>query len=71
MPKSNREYWVDKINKNVSRDLKNQVLLREMGWKVIIIWECELKRDAETRCSKLIDEIVEKEIPMEAGKYLN
>ena len=59
MPKSNSEYWVDKINKNVSRDLKNQALLREMGWKVIVIWECELKRDSETRCSNLIDEIVD------------
>lgn len=44
MPASNQEYWVPKINSNHERDMRNQKLLRELGWKVIVIWECELKK---------------------------
>lgn len=44
-PKSNQEYWVPKITRNEERDKKNQALLSEMGWKVIVIWECQLKKD--------------------------
>lgn len=45
-PSSNREYWEPKILGNVARDKRNGELLREAGWKVIIVWECELKRNA-------------------------
>ena len=43
-PSSNREYWEPKILGNVARDKRNGELLREAGWKVIIVWECELKK---------------------------
>jgi DNA mismatch endonuclease, patch repair protein len=52
-PKSNTEYWTGKIRNNVSRDQLNQQALRGIGWNVIIVWECELKRDAATRCMEL------------------
>ena len=42
-PSSNEEYWHKKIDGNVERDKKNYVALERMGWRVIIIWECELK----------------------------
>ena len=42
-PKSNAEFWKNKIETNVSRDQKNYELLREQKWNVIVIWECELK----------------------------
>ena len=45
-PKSNLDYWQKKISGNVERDLKNYETLEHMGYHVIIIWECELKRDA-------------------------
>lgn len=44
-PKTNVEYWENKIRANVQRDQKNYSLLKEMGWEVIVIWECELKND--------------------------
>ena len=44
-PKSNEEYWKTKINGNVKRDLRQQQELRSLGWNVIVVWECELKRD--------------------------
>ena len=43
-PSSNQEYWKPKILGNVARDERNAELLREAGWKVIIVWECELKK---------------------------
>ena len=45
IPKSNTEFWVDKINKNIARDAVNTNKLISLGWNVITIWECELKKD--------------------------
>lgn len=45
IPKSNTEFWVDKINKNIERDTVNTDKLISLGWNVITIWECELKKD--------------------------
>ncbi|MGM9804569.1 MAG: very short patch repair endonuclease [Muribaculaceae bacterium] len=42
-PQSNRQFWYTKIERNRSRDLRNQKLLEENGWVVIVIWECQLK----------------------------
>lgn len=44
MPSSNTEYWEKKINGNVERDKTNIALLEEQGWRVIVIWECQLKK---------------------------
>lgn len=44
-PKSNVDFWKSKIEANVQRDKINYSILAEMGWKVIIVWECELKKD--------------------------
>lgn len=42
-PSSNEDYWIPKITRNVERDLKNHQILREQGWRVVVVWECELK----------------------------
>lgn len=58
-PSSNIEYWIPKINRNVERDEQNHEKLIDMGWKVLIIWECELKKNVrEKRLTKLCDEII-------------
>ena len=49
IPKSNREFWVEKIRRNQKRDVEEQKALAKMGWHCITIWECELtpkKREA-------------------------
>ena len=57
-PSSNTEYWIPKINRNVERDKQNHRKLIDMGWKVLIIWECELKKNVrEDRLERLIKEI--------------
>jgi len=43
VPTSNTAFWEAKLNKNVARDAKNQLLLEELGWKVLIVWQCNLK----------------------------
>lgn len=45
VPKTRTEWWLDKINSNVGNDAAKRVLLKEAGWDVIQIWECELKRN--------------------------
>ena len=42
-PKSRNEYWDEKLEKNVLRDKKNYAELKEQGWNVLVIWECEIK----------------------------
>lgn len=43
-PKTNVEYWKSKIEANVNRDKVNYSKLTDMGWNVIVLWECELKK---------------------------
>ena len=57
-PSSNKEYWEPKILRNVERDKKNQIQLAELGWHVIVIWECQLKKkDLESTMDAVISEI--------------
>lgn len=42
-PASNREYWTNKIQRNVERDTVSHKLLEEAGWNVFTVWECQLK----------------------------
>ena len=42
-PKTRQEFWNKKFNENINRDKINQENLSSKGWKIIIIWECEIK----------------------------
>ena len=44
VPGSNRAYWVAKISSNIARDHRNERKLRAMGWSVITLWECKIRR---------------------------
>lgn len=48
LPKSNTEFWEQKIEQNRLRDERDILALTELGWRVIVIWECEL-RNGEQR----------------------
>ena len=57
-PTSNEEYWIPKITGNVERDQKNHEMLRELGWRVIVIWECQLKKkELEETMEKLVSDL--------------
>lgn len=53
MPKSNLHYWEEKLKRNVDRDQKHYQALERQGWKVIVIWECQLRK-------QIVDETLEK-----------
>ena len=44
LPVTNKDFWTNKINKNIERDKKNTKRLTEMGWKYLIIWQCQIKK---------------------------
>jgi DNA mismatch endonuclease, patch repair protein len=44
-PKTNQKYWETKLDGNVTRDRKNQQVLRKQGWSVFRIWECQIEKD--------------------------
>lgn len=54
IPKSRQTYWAEKFSQNIARDAQNEQLLREAGWDVFTVWECETK-DADVLRQKLID----------------
>ena len=43
MPKSKLEFWETKLRENRARDLRNQRELKRLGWKYLVVWECQLK----------------------------
>jgi DNA mismatch endonuclease (patch repair protein) len=45
MPRSHSNFWKEKFKKNIARDKKKIELLQGQKWKVLVIWECEVKTD--------------------------
>jgi DNA mismatch endonuclease (patch repair protein) len=43
LPKTNKEWWAAKLTRNVERDRENREALRDVGWRVATVWECDLK----------------------------
>lgn len=59
MPSSNIEYWTNKINRNVERDKSNTEQLEAQGWRVLTIWECQLKKkSADDNLRALYEKII-------------
>ena len=44
-PKTNQDYWLQKIERNKRRDAVNLAALKSAGWKSLVVWECEIKRE--------------------------
>lgn len=59
-PKTRTEFWLEKFDKNVKNDQIKQEKLRELGWKVIVIWECELKRSFQETMDNVEKELTRK-----------
>lgn len=57
-PTSNQEYWVPKILRNAKRDKEIYSILESKGWRVLVIWECELKKKVrDNTLDKLCEDI--------------
>lgn len=61
LPKSNVIFWQEKINKNIKKDSINNLLLKDLKWNVITIWECQLKdkKSIELTLDNLYKELLE------------
>ena len=67
-PKNNADFWKKKIKSNVVRDIKNHQSLQNLGWKVVVVWECELKgKNRGNTLAQVCEKIQERS--MKSGLY--
>lgn len=65
-PSSNQEYWRPKILRNVERDQRNTEALKSLGWNVITVWECELKKAVRDKQLRLLAAKIQQNIEPKA-----
>ncbi|MEZ2336946.1 very short patch repair endonuclease [Mucilaginibacter sp. RCC_168] len=57
VPKTRTEWWLNKINTNINKDAESVSRLREAGWKVLTLWECDLRKStADSTLDNLLKE---------------
>src|SRR5262245_1683825 len=55
MPKSRLDYWLPKLERNKARDVQNIKALRRSGWRVLVVWECQLKTNLSARITRFLN----------------
>lgn len=59
-PDSRQDFWLKKFERTVQRDHKNQKMLIELGWRVLVVWECEMKKDSAAVVSNISSQLLER-----------
>ncbi|MFW6275868.1 MAG: very short patch repair endonuclease [bacterium] len=59
--KSNRDFWIPKIERNMQRDKQNNILLKDEGWKVLRFWDFQIKKEFTSCLYKILETIDEHE----------
>lgn len=54
LPTSRTDYWIPKLQRNVERDREAQMQLRQLGWAIVVVWECQIKSDLPLVVSKVV-----------------
>jgi DNA mismatch endonuclease, patch repair protein len=67
-PASNREFWNTKIDKNVERDRAVQTRLKDLGWRVMVLWQCEI---ADTRLNARLNRFLRRKVPTQRSEHSN
>ena len=57
-PKSRQEFWLNKFQGTVQRDQEKQKMLADLGWQVLIVWECELRRNSSLIVSDISSKLL-------------
>lgn len=57
VPGTRTDFWVKKIGGNAERDVRTERQLRELGWRVIVIWECAIRNNREEALRELVTQI--------------
>lgn len=52
-PETNKDFWIPKIEKNVIKDLENKKILEKNGWKTVVLWEHEIKKNFDDCIEKV------------------
>lgn len=53
-PRTNMDFWDQKLDRNIQRDRRKARALRQAGWRVITVWECRLKQDPQGQASRVL-----------------
>lgn len=56
-PSTRADFWREKIVSNIERDVRNSVALLERGWRLAVVWECQLKRRKGLSCGTVLKEL--------------
>ena len=56
-PQTRNEYWREKIGGNIERDKRNYTTLEEAGWRVLVVWECDIRHNRENTLQQLYADI--------------
>lgn len=61
LPTTNEDYWQEKIQQNIARDQKKIDLLEKEGWKILVVWECKIKKQVQRKneLNELFNSIIE------------
>ena len=59
LPEANHDFWAEKIHRNMARDQENYMNLEALGWTVLVIWQCEIKRSNRERLLDKLREFME------------
>ena len=60
-PSTNQEYWTAKFARNRARDKRNAVTLRGMGWLVVVVWECKVRKNPKRQARRVRSWIMRRE----------
>lgn len=70
-PSSRIQFWQEKFRRNVERDRSAQLALKSMGWRVVVVWECELRSDeAASQLARKFLSVIEKRTRASAAKVV-
>jgi len=53
-PHTNSEYWKPKLKRNVARDLEHEQNLKSLGYRVLVVWECQIEKDLDNALNAVI-----------------
>ena len=62
LPESNKKFWSDKIQGNITRDKQNYKKLKKLGWDYFCVWQCEIKKKNEDKLKSRIDKYLRSEL---------
>lgn len=68
VPKSNVDFWKEKVARNAARDAATNEKLEEMGWHVLTVWECQLKKKVLPQTIEALDQAIRQNLEDEMAK---